>query len=116
MIVGSWNGCLNNAELYDPATGRWSITANLNKLRSDGHTATLLSNGKVLVAGGNGPDGLLNSAELYDPSASPNSNIIDDDAQFFVRQQYVDFLQREPDTDGLLYWTNQITQCGSHAR
>jgi hypothetical protein len=115
LIVGSWNGCLNNAELYDPAIGRWSITANLNTLRSDGHTATLLSNGKVLVAGGNGLGGVLNSAELYDPSASPNSNIIDD-AQFFVRQQYVDFLQREPDTDGLLYWTNQITQCGSDSR
>lgn len=36
-----------------------------------------------------------------------------DQAGFFVRQHYVDFLNREPDTDGLAFWTNQITQCGS---
>jgi hypothetical protein len=36
-----------------------------------------------------------------------------DDAAFFVREHYVDFLNREPDTDGLAFWTNQITQCGS---
>ncbi len=35
------------------------------------------------------------------------------DAQFFVRQQYLDFLGREPDAAGLSYWTNQITACGN---
>ena len=29
-----------------------------------------------------------------------------------MRQQYYDFLDREPDADGLAYWTSQITQCG----
>ena len=33
------------------------------------HTATLLPNGQVLVAGGYGDSGLLRSAELYDPAA-----------------------------------------------
>jgi hypothetical protein len=32
-----------------------------------------------------------------------------------VRQHYLDFLNREPDPDGLAFWTNQITQCGSDA-
>lgn len=36
-----------------------------------------------------------------------------DDAGFFVRQHYIDFLNREPDPDGLAFWTNQITQCGA---
>jgi sugar lactone lactonase YvrE len=39
-----------------------------------------------------------------------------DDAQFFVRQHYLDFLNREPDASGLAYWTDRITQCGSDAR
>ena len=33
------------------------------------HTATLLPNGKVLVAGGCNGDGVLTSAELYDPAS-----------------------------------------------
>jgi Galactose oxidase, central domain/Kelch motif len=52
---------LASAELYDPATGHWTATGGLNTAR-DGHTATLLPNGKVLVAG-------YSSAELYDPAA-----------------------------------------------
>lgn len=36
-----------------------------------------------------------------------------DDAQFFVRQHYHDFLNREPDTSGLNFWTSQITSCGA---
>jgi hypothetical protein len=39
-----------------------------------------------------------------------------DDAGFFVRQHYVDFLNREPDPSGLAFWTNQITSCGSDAQ
>ncbi|HEV7473065.1 MAG TPA: DUF4214 domain-containing protein, partial [Pyrinomonadaceae bacterium] len=38
-----------------------------------------------------------------------------DQAGFFVRQHYVDFLNREPDADGLAFWTNQIAQCGADA-
>ncbi len=52
-----------SAELYDPSTGTWSTTGNMNVDRYL-HTATLLNNGKVLVAGG----ASLASAELYDPS------------------------------------------------
>ena len=38
-----------------------------------------------------------------------------DQAGFFVRQHYIDFLNREPDADGLAFWTNQITECGTDA-
>ena len=35
------------------------------------------------------------------------------DAEFFVRQHYLDFLNREPDPGGFAFWTQQITDCGS---
>jgi hypothetical protein len=35
-------------------------------------------------------------------------------ADFFVRQHYVDFLNREADASGLAHWTNEITSCGSN--
>ncbi|PYS69028.1 MAG: hypothetical protein DMF69_18255, partial [Acidobacteria bacterium] len=38
------------------------------------------------------------------------------DAAFFVRQHYIDFLNREPDAGGLGFWTNEITSCGSNAQ
>ncbi|HWW76803.1 MAG TPA: Calx-beta domain-containing protein, partial [Pyrinomonadaceae bacterium] len=34
-------------------------------------------------------------------------------ADFFVRQHYIDFLNREPDADGLAFWKNQTTNCGN---
>lgn len=52
------------AEIYDPNTGRFAPTGPMTKARST-HAAVLLSNGKVLVAGG--PDPAGNTAELYDP-------------------------------------------------
>jgi Galactose oxidase, central domain len=56
-----------SAELYDPATGAFSRTGEMNTGRRD-HTATLLSDGTVLIAGGQGADaGILVSAELYHP-------------------------------------------------
>jgi hypothetical protein len=38
-----------------------------------------------------------------------------DQPDFFVRQHYLDFLNRRADQSGLDFWTNQITSCGSDA-
>jgi hypothetical protein len=58
---------LSSAELYNPISDTWSPVASMATARYQ-HTATLLNNGKVLVAGGwkigVGP---LSSAEIYDP-------------------------------------------------
>jgi hypothetical protein len=34
---------------------------------------------------------------------------------FFVRQQYLDFLSREPDTGGFNFWTQQVSSCVADA-
>ncbi len=60
---------VSSAEIYDPATGTWSLTNALNPSRRS-HRATLLLDGKVLVAGGfNNPGDVpnfLKSAVLFD--------------------------------------------------
>jgi len=72
---------LSSAELYDPATGTWSVTGSMHQGRSGingaGASATLLPDGQVLMAGGTlfdhpsaGHPGVLQilaSAELYTP-------------------------------------------------
>jgi hypothetical protein len=56
------------AEVFDPATGTFTATGDLNQVR-EGATATPLASGKVLIAGGQDSGGaLLSSVELYDPS------------------------------------------------
>jgi hypothetical protein len=58
----------SSAELYDPATGTWTVTGAMNVARAM-HTATLLDSGEVLVSGGldEGHAGTA-TAELYDPA------------------------------------------------
>jgi WD40 repeat protein len=67
--TGNCGGCSTPlAELYDPRSHMFELTGSMNTGRR-GHTATLLTNGKVLVTGGIDDDtgNLLRSAELYNP-------------------------------------------------
>jgi sugar lactone lactonase YvrE/N-acetylneuraminic acid mutarotase len=74
--LNMYDFAIPSSELYDPVTGTWTTTGRLRQRRVSA-TATLLPDGRVLVAGGLGaPDGEegglvypLASAELYDPGA-----------------------------------------------
>lgn len=50
---------------------------------------------------------------IVNNNQAPSATNPIDDQQTFVRQQYLDFLAREPDATGLAFWTGQITGCGS---
>jgi hypothetical protein len=43
-----------------------------------------------------------------------NTPITINDADFFVNQQYVDFLNRFPDQSGFGFWVNEITSCNGN--
>jgi len=57
-----------SAELYDPTTGRFQETGQLNVARV-GAAAVLLRSGKVLIVGGWVGHDCTDSAEIYDPAA-----------------------------------------------
>ena len=61
---------LASAELYNPATGTWEYTHSLpGEHPIADHTATLLADGQVLVAGGTNNTGEQSRAFLYNPAA-----------------------------------------------
>ncbi len=49
-----------------------------------------------------------------DDAATAAANPVDR-SDFFVRQHYLDFLNREPDAEGLQFWVNGIESCGADA-
>ncbi len=71
LVVGGHNffsgSELPTSEIYDPATGQFSQTATMPGGGRTGATTTLLTNGKVLVAGGYNGNTYLSSAVLYNP-------------------------------------------------
>lgn len=50
---------------------------------------------------------------IQDDDFGPQQSNPVDSASFFVRQHYLDFLNRTPDASGLNFWVNEITSCGS---
>ena len=67
-LSAAYTDVVASAELYNPATGNFTATGSMTGPR-EFHSATLLNNGQVLIAGGvdNNLD-VLASAELYDPA------------------------------------------------
>jgi hypothetical protein len=66
------SSAISACQLFDPNTGTWSSTGSMSKARAY-HLASLLPNGKVLVAGGGGIN-YLNTSELYNPADGTWSN------------------------------------------
>jgi len=89
--VSHWDGTMFPNQLMEPADSgdlTHSVTAPLDL------TASLMRDIGWSVA-----------------SAPPTNPI--DTPDFFVKQQYLDFLNRTADTAGLNFWVNEITSCGT---
>src|SRR5205085_10604050 len=71
-----------------------------------------LQAGTYYIALDNGGSSVASFTLTANVTAPAPANPIDD-ARAFVRQQYLDFLGREPDQSGWDYWTGQIAQCGA---
>jgi len=98
--------------------GQKSDDANPDHTSSVTFSATAGNIYRIAVDGYNNSEagGDVGSIVLNWTSAScPAGNPIDD-AGFFVRQHYLDFLNREPDTDGFNFWRSEITSCGANAQ
>ncbi len=69
LLVGGFLGSNSSTtQLYDPSTGQWSATGDLQVARS-ATKVIKLQNGKVLIIGGNQAGGSnLTDCELYDPA------------------------------------------------
>jgi hypothetical protein len=70
VFISEFSGCqfnpLKDTRVFDPSTGRWSAPGSMGNARAD-HTATLLVDGRVLVAGTSGSFGSPGTAELFNP-------------------------------------------------
>ncbi len=103
------NGYLNTGGRYKPATDTWTTSCATNAPAARTSFSIVWTGQQTLIWGGSNPTRLNTGARYSAPNAI-------DDASFFVKQQYLDFLNRQPDQAGWDFWTNQITSCGSDAQ
>lgn len=76
LLAGGQNVCTGcttayraDAFLYDPVANTWTATATAMALSRAVHTATVLSDGRVLIAGGYG-GAYRSGAEIYNPATN----------------------------------------------
>jgi hypothetical protein len=65
-IYGGLQQALDSVEIYDPTTGQFSLFGTMTTARQN-HTAELLSDGRILIAGGVGRPFVSDTAELVTP-------------------------------------------------
>ena len=105
-----------NGSLDTTFNGTGKVITPITNGNDYAHSVAIQADGKIVVAGAGeyGSDfyGLVVRYQGDAPSSSCLSANPIDCAEFFARQHYRDFLNREPDASGLAFWSNEITSCG----
>jgi hypothetical protein len=98
-----------------PAGTSASLTVNMGALGAGQHTVEATVRDETTFVRSD-PEQLLTERVnwLVDVTNATAANPIDG-SEFFVRQHYLDFLNREPDADGLQFWVQGIESCGADA-
>ena len=121
--VTIWTINADGSNLAKPADieayGRlaWSPDGTKIVFSTNGDLFTMEADGSNVTKITNTPDEgeWLPSWQPVASAEPPGGNPIND-AQFFVRQHYLDFLNREPDAPGLTHWAGEITACDDPSR
>jgi hypothetical protein len=79
LVIGGVNR--NSAEIWDPATDRWRLVASRMAHAREHASATLLTNGQVLIVGGDADVPRYVAAELFDPATESFTPLADPPAQ-----------------------------------
>jgi len=95
----------------------FTVLINQDSFVEGPETLTLTLSNLTGGAGFTQPGATTQTATLTiaDDVTEPATNPIDD-TDTFVRQQYRDFLNREPDAAGLAFWKDNIDKCNDPAR
>ena len=98
-----------SATAVTDALGRYAF----NFVSTEGtHTLTPLGSGLTFApASATFVKPTWNRSAVFVTSTTANAS---DSSRFFVAQHYADFLNREPDADGLNFWVNEIESCGTN--
>jgi hypothetical protein len=107
VFVGLYSGTTLLGQTMTGADGRWTFAG---VAANRGYNTYFVKSGYTFS-----PTGLTfpvgqSPVDVGDVLAVKGNDI--DASEFFVRQHYLDFLGREPDADGLRFWTNDIETCG----
>ncbi|MFL6282009.1 MAG: Calx-beta domain-containing protein [Pyrinomonadaceae bacterium] len=93
-----------NVFVDDDALAEGSETLNLTLSNPTGTTLGTTPNSTLTI----------NSNDSASASSPVRAESFDN--SFFVRQQYLDFLNREPDTSGFGFWQSEMNTCGANAQ